>query len=87
MLSFEVLLYNFHLVSAKHVHVLANDGGGVSVPLTRNVPGDLRPGPCVGLGAKCKQEVTRGVIIAASKQVTSGALESNIVHDPDTQTN
>ena len=88
MLSLEVLLTILHLVSAKHVHVLTDDGGGVSVPLTRDVPGDLRPGPGVGLGAKCKQEVTRGVIIAASKQITSGALESNIVHchDPETQT-
>ena len=67
-----------HLVSPKHVHVLIDDGGGVSVPLTRNVPGDLGLGPGVGLGAKCEQEVTRGLIIAASKQVTSGALENFI---------
>ena len=67
-----------HLVSPKHVHVLTDDGGGVSVPLTRNVPGDLGLGPGVGLGAKCEQEVTRGLIIAASKQETRGALENFI---------
>ena len=61
--------------------MLTNDGGGVAVPLTRNVSGDLGLGPGVGLGAKCEQEVTRGLIIAASKQITRGALENIIESD------
>lgn len=63
-----------HLVTAEHVHVLVDDGGRVSVPLTGDVAADLRPGPGVGLGAEGEQEVTRGLVIAASKQITRRAL-------------
>ena len=71
-----------HLVSPEHIHVLADDGGRVAIPLPRDVSGDLRPWPSVGLAAECEEEVTRGLVIAASKQVTRGSLE-NIVHDTD----
>ena len=62
------------LVSTEDVHVVANYGGTVAVPLTRNITLNQRPPPPVGFSTECEEEVTGGLVISTSEQIAGVSL-------------
>ena len=70
------------LVSAEDVHVVANYGGTVAVPLTRNIPLNQGSPPPVGFSAECEEEIAGGLVIATTEQIAGVSLGDHSVAVP-----
>ena len=70
------------LVPPEDVHVVADYGGTVAVPLARNVALNHGSPPPVGLSTECEEEIAGGLVIAATEQIAGVSLGDHRVAVP-----